>query len=111
MEQTIIELCGEIMEIGVKITLFTKHEVFVNFSANVKWLEVNFQENGWGGSGGQEFTERVRLDCTAYGVDPEDTVKRLRGIRDTLRKLYKNGQVNKTYFDYKEEVIKHYKFK
>ncbi|ENK1244761.1 hypothetical protein AB2063_002974 [Clostridium botulinum] len=111
MEQTIIDLCSEITEIGMKISLFTEHDVFINFSGHVEWFEVRFCGNGHNSSSGQEFSEVVRVGCDAWEDSPEYVLKRLRGIRDTLRKLYKNGKVNKQNFDYETEVIKHYKFK
>ncbi|HID0817726.1 TPA: hypothetical protein ACXNW8_003442 [Clostridium botulinum] len=109
MEQTIIELCGEIMEIAAKITLLTKTEVFVELSGHVKWFEVKVYKNGWSNQSEPTFSDTVRLD--PEDVDLKFTIKTLRGIRDTLRKLYKNGHVSSKNFAYEEEIIKHYKFK
>ncbi|KOM97237.1 hypothetical protein ACP49_09195 [Clostridium botulinum] len=108
MEQTIIELIGEISKIATKIIMETKHEVFISIRGHVQSIEIEFYKNGWESHKDATFSDVISFD-SYYNL--QVTIKRLRGVLDTLRKLYKNGQVNKSDFDYEEEVIKHYKFK
>ncbi|HDK7215190.1 TPA: hypothetical protein PTV45_000550 [Clostridium botulinum] len=108
MEQTIIELIGEISKIATRINIEGKHHVFINIRGHVKKIHIEFHKDGW-----ERYHEATFEDNISF--DPHDdleiSIKKLRGVLDTLRKLYKNGQVDKSNFDYEEEVIKHYKFK
>ncbi|MBY6844623.1 hypothetical protein HYI19_07380 [Clostridium botulinum] len=108
MEQTIVELIGEISKIATKITMGTKHDVFLNIRGHVQSIDIEFYKNGWESYKDATFKEDVTFDPQD---DLKESIKKIRGVLDTLRKLYKNGKVNKSNFDYEEEVIKHYKFK
>ncbi|MDU4598167.1 MAG: hypothetical protein E6Y49_09440 [Clostridium sporogenes] len=108
MEQTIIELIGEISKIATKINLEGKQQVFISIRGHVQKIQIEFYKDGWETYREPTFEDNISFDPHD---DLEIAIKKLRGILDTLRKLYKNSQVNKTNFDYEKEVIKHYKFK
>lgn len=103
MNKDIAKVIAEISEVATLINLETKHDVFISISAHVKKIEFRFHENGWKGWKEPTYSDEMYFD--------KDTIKILRGVLDTLRKIYKNGRVNSKNFDYETEEIKHYKFK
>ncbi|GAA0774442.1 hypothetical protein GCM10008908_24280 [Clostridium subterminale] len=103
MNKDIAKVIADISEVATLINLETEHDVFINISAHVKRIQFLFHEKGWVNSKEPTYFDEMYFD--------EKNIKRLRGVLDTLRKIYKNGRVNSKNFDYETEEIKHYKFK
>jgi hypothetical protein len=103
MNKDIAKVIAEISEVATLINLETEHDVFISISAHVKKIEFQFHEDGWKNSKKPTYSDEMYFD--------KNTLKALRGVLDTLRKIYKNGQVNSKDFGYETEEIKHYRFK
>lgn len=103
MNKDIAKVIAEISEVATLINLETEHDVFINISAHVHKIDFRFHKNGWANNKDATYFDEMYFD--------EKNIKRLRGVLDTLRKIYKNGRVNSKNFDYETEEIKHYKFK
>lgn len=72
-----IQLCQEILSIGIQINMQGKYHVFVDFSGHVLWMEVrvypipatqNKPLKGWLGSGGMLDDESYVKLSTGYQV-------------------------------------------
>lgn len=103
MNKDIAKVIAEISEVATLINLETEHEVFIDMRGHVKRIQFQFYEEGWTSNKEATYFDEMYFD--------EKNIKRLRGVLDTLRKVYKNGRVKSKNFDYEIEEIKHYKFK
>lgn len=115
MNKEIAELIGEINIVSILINTETKHHVFISVQGHVNSITIKFWKDGW-----ESYIDPTMRDEFYYAPDGEECIKefdyeyslkKLRGILDTLRKIYKNGKVNMKHFKYETEEIKHYKFK
>ena len=106
MNKDIADVIADIQRVAILINLETKHHVFVRDHGHIKQFEVQIYFNGWG-----EFKEPYLSDEIDYDDKDEDILKILKLIRDTLRKFYKNGRINKKRFYYDIKEVKQYRFR
>jgi hypothetical protein len=52
-------LISAIVKLAIKVTLETQHDVFVNISGHVEWVEISIYEGGW-----------KQLPCSCQQMEP-----------------------------------------
>ena len=110
MENDIAELIADIEKVSCLINMQGKHHVFVYNSGHIKTIEVRFYLRGWEHNADPYLSNEVSYDMED-DFDFKLCVNNLKRIRDTLRKIYKNGKININNFDYEIKEIKMYKFR
>lgn len=80
----IFDLTLQITALAIKVSTETEHTVFVDYSGHVDLLSVRFAEGGWSPEKALD-SDMVWLDGTVGNLE------KLRGIKNSLRKLLRNG--------------------
>ena len=117
LNKDIAKVIGEISEISILINSETKDDVFVEIYGHVNQIEVRYYKGGW--KAGADPTIRNNICYFSDNSNKEyksctDRVnlKDLKRIRDSLRKIYKNGRVSEESLEIDEVVtitkIKHF---
>lgn len=103
MNKEIANIIADIQRVSILINLETKHDSFIYDSGHINQISVKIYLNGWEYNGTPYLSDEIYYDV-------EDCMKDLKRVRDTMRKMYKNGKVNRENFSYTTKTIKHYKF-
>lgn len=110
MENDIAEVIADIEKVACLINMQGKHTVFVNNQGHVKVIYFELYLGGWKSHADPSLSDEVSYATEYKYFEYEECIKSLKRIRDTLRKVYKNGKIKFENFDYVVEEIKHYKF-
>lgn len=108
----IARLIGEIEMVATLINLKSieqkeSPQVFTRNSAHVKTFEIDVYMGGWSSNCKPKFNTEINYEIRKYNSKHEIR-KKLNKSLNTLRKIYKNGKVNYSNFDYEIEEVKHY---
>lgn len=103
------KLAGEITTIAALITNSTDMDIFIQYSAHVDNLEIDFYQNGWKCDVGR----RNILSYSCYIGDREDleSLKILYKIKRQFVQILKDEQLDYSILDYTTETTtykKHY---
>ena len=81
------QLVKEILELSIKATHNTKHEVFFRYSPNVEFVEVDIYENGWESP---DHELRIIVD-----LKDKKSAQHLKRVKEILNDLIETKQLQK----------------
>lgn len=111
MNNDIAQVIADIEKVACLINIQGKHNVFVRNSGHIQQVDVELHLGGWKLNNDPSLSDSIYYDLNSELCEYEDSIKSLRRIRDTLRKIYKNGKINLDNYDYEIKEVKHYKFR
>ena len=82
-----IDLLKEILELSIKTTHNTKHEVFFRYSPHVEYVEVDIYENGW-----ESQCNELKI---IVDLKDEKAKQHLKRVKEILNDLIETKQLQK----------------
>lgn len=93
MNNDIAEVIADIEKVACLINMQGKHNVFIYNQGHVNEIQIRAHLNGWKNNRDPFLSEDISYDINYKYFEYEKSLKVLKRVRDTLKKLYKNGIV------------------